>query len=170
MRGSSGIVHGCRDKELRQRSGGFAAGGRVLGLREDGRLQRCCGLLVQNQRRNLICFLLPLSPSSTNLVLLQPSHGPERLDQSVWTGASGPERLDRSVWIGASGPERPDRSIRTGASGSERLDRSVWTGASGPERLDRSSRITVSGPESNRWMKACPSPGNKDGHSAAAVN
>lgn len=119
MRGSSGIVHGCRDKELRQWSGGFAAGGRVLGLREDGRLQRCCGLLVQNQRRNLICLLLPF---------LSFIHQLSAAATFAWIGASGPEHPDRSAWTGASGPERLAWSVWTGVAGSQGLDQSPTDG------------------------------------------
>lgn len=40
--GGSWIVHGCRDKELRQRSGGVCCWWEGVGAwREDGRLQRC---------------------------------------------------------------------------------------------------------------------------------
>lgn len=112
--------------------GGSAAGGRVLGLREDGRLPRCCGLLVENQRRTLISHNPNPNPSPSSCCCnLHVCHcGWERLDQTVWTGASGPERLDWIIRTGVSGLES-DCSMRDSPSPGRKDDirrelKSAW--------------------------------------------
>lgn len=108
-----GVVGLCTGVEIRScgnEGGGFAAGGRVLGLgeRTGGCSAAHCGLLVENAMvggRNPVSPL-SLQPSGSNLVLLQP---PCVQPQSLRTGL---QRLTGEISPIISGSGKQRRKFR----------------------------------------------------------